>query len=159
MKVHVYDPFINPEKITSKGCKVVDLKEGFQIADFISIHLPFNEKTKNLISFNEFKLFKKNLILINTARGGIVNEEALFQSLNNRDIHSAGLDVFEKEPPEENSKLFQLNNILLTPHNSALTIECRKRMSVESCMNIINYLKNRNDLNENNIVNLGNLNS
>ena len=158
MKVHVYDPFINPEKITSKGCKVVDLKEGFQIADFISIHLPFNEKTKNLISFNEFKLFKKNLILINTARGGIVNEEALFQSLNNRDIHSAGLDVFEKEPPEENSKLFQLNNILLTPHNAALTLECRKRMSVESCENVFDFLTKNRKLNKSNIVNLNMLN-
>ena len=158
MKVHVYDPFINPKIITSKGCKLTDLKEGFKISDYISIHLPLSEKTKNLISFDEFKLFKKNLILINTARGGIINEEALFNALNKKNIHAAGLDVFEKEPPQENNQLFSLDNILLTPHNSALTIECRKRMAIESCENVSYYLKNTNHLNKNNIINLSKLN-
>ena len=154
MKVHVYDPFINPKIITSKGCKIIGIKEGFKISDYISIHLPLSEKTKNLISFDEFKLFKKNLILINTARGGIVNEEALFNALNKKSIHAAGLDVFEKEPPKKDNKLFGLNNILLTPHNSALTIECRKRMSVESCENVAYYLKDKKILNKKNIINI-----
>ncbi len=154
MDIHVYDPYINSEIIRLKHCKKTNLKEGFGLADYISIHLPLNEVTKNLISYNEFKLFKKNLILINTARGGIVNEKALYESLLNKSIHAAGLDVFEKEPPEENSKLFNLENILLTPHNSALTIECRKRMAVESCENISYFLKNHKNLNRDNIVNL-----
>ncbi len=154
MEVIVYDPFIDNEIISSKGCKNINQFEGFKIADYISIHLPLSKETENLISDNEFKLFKKNLILINTARGGIVNEEAMYRALKSKQIHAAGIDVFEKEPPPKNHKFFSLENILLTPHNSALTIECRKRMSIESCMNIFNYLENKNDLNKKNIVNL-----
>ena len=154
MEVIVYDPFIDNKIISSKGCKNINQFEGFKIADYISIHLPLSKETENLISDNEFKLFKKNLILINTARGGIVNEEAMYRALKSKQIHAAGIDVFEKEPPPKNHKFFSLENILLTPHNSALTIECRKRMSIESCMNIFNYLENKNDLNKKNIVNL-----
>ena len=158
MEVNVYDPFISNEVIKSKMCIPIDIRDGFKTADYISIHLPINNQTNNMISYNEFKLFKKNLILINTARGGIINEDALYDALVNKYIYGAGLDVFKQEPPENNNKLFRLKNILLTPHNSALTIECRKRMSLESCENILFYLKSEKDLNKNNIINLKNLN-
>ncbi len=158
MKVYVYDPFFKDEEISNKNCIPIDKNDGFKIADYISIHLPLNDKTKYLISYNEFKLFKKNLILINTARGGIINEEALYKALKENDIFAAGLDVFENEPPEKDNQLFSLNNIILTPHNSALTIECRKRMSVESCENVIFFLKEKNNLNKKNIVNLNKIN-
>ena len=157
MEVYVYDPFVENKLITSKHCLAIDMFEGFRIADYISVHLPLNKNTKNLISKNEFGLFKKNLILINTARGGIINEDALYEALINKSIHAAGLDVFETEPPKENNKLFSLNNIILTPHNSALTLECRKRMSVEASENIFYYLKDKNRLLKDNIVNLENL--
>jgi len=158
MEVMVYDPFLDNEIIYSNGCKPINQLDGFKTADYISIHLPLNKKTINLISDSEFKLFKKNLILINTARGGIVDEEAMYKALKSKRIFAAGIDVFKEEPPPENHKLFSLDNILLTPHNSALTLECRKRMSVESCMNVFNYLKNIKELNKKNIVNLSNLN-
>ena len=158
MEVLVYDPFIDNKKIISSGCKPVSKTQGFKIADYISIHLPLNKNTENLISDDEFKLFKKNLILINTARGGIVNESALYNALKSNKILGAGIDVFEQEPPTQNHKLFSLENIILTPHNSALTLECRKRMSLESCMNIINFINDKSSLNKNNIVNLSNLN-
>ena len=79
-------------------------------------------------------------------------------SLKSKRIFAAGIDVFKEEPPPKNHKLFSLDNILLTPHNSALTLECRRRMSVESCMNVFNYLKNIKELNKKNIVNFSNLN-
>ncbi len=158
MNVYVYDPFISIETIVSKNCIAIEKKKGFKIADYISVHLPLNKNTKNIIGKNEFKLFKKNLILINTARGGLINENALYEALIKKNIHAAGLDVFEKEPPPKNHKLFSLENILLTPHNSALTIECRKRMSMESCENVFYFLKNKLSLDRNNIVNLSKLN-
>ena len=105
-----------------------------------------------MISYKEFKIFKKNTILINTARGGIVDEKALYEALKNNDILGAGLDVYEEEPLND-SPLFSLNNIILTPHNAALTLECRKRMAVESCENIFNYLENKSSLKKENIVN------
>ena len=158
MNIYVHDPFVSKEDITEQNCIPIDKEEGFKIADYISIHLPLNSQTKDLISFKQFDIFKSNLILINTARGGIINEEALYKALKNKKIFGAGIDVFEKEPPIENHKLFTLNNTLLTPHNAALTLECRKRMSVESCENVVNFLTESKSLNEGNIINLNILN-
>ena len=152
MKVYVYDPFVPEEEINKYNCISIDKSSGFEIADYISIHLPLNKDTKKLISYKEFKIFKKNTILINTARGGIVDEKALYEALKNNDILGAGLDVYEEEPLND-SPLFSLNNIILTPHNAALTLECRKRMSVEACENVFNFLVKKNNLNTDNVVN------
>ena len=154
MEIFVHDPFINENEITSNNCIPINKDEGFKIADYISIHLPLNDKTKNLISSNEFKIFKSNLILINTARGGIINEDDLFDALNNNRIFGAGIDVFEQEPPINDHKLFSLENIILTPHNAALTLECRKRMAIECCENVFNFLSKNKNLIESNIINL-----
>ena len=113
-----------------------------------------SDKTKNLISFDQFEVFKSNLILINTARGGIINEDSLYEALKHKKIFGAGVDVFEKEPPIENHKLFSLSNTLLTPHNAALTLECRKRMSIEACENVFDFLTKSKNLNKSNIINL-----
>ena len=158
MNIYVHDPFVSKEDIVEQNCIPIDKEEGFNIADYISIHLPLNSHTKDLISFEQFDIFKSNLILINTARGGIINEDALYEALINKKIFGAGIDVFEKEPPIENHKLFTLNNTLLTPHNAALTLECRKRMSVESCENVVNFLTESKSLKEDNIINLNFLN-
>jgi len=154
MEIFVHDPFIREDEITSNNCIPINKDEGFKIADYISIHLPLNNKTKNLISSNEFKIFKSNLILINTARGGIINEDDLFDALSNNRIFGAGIDVFEQEPPINNHKLFSLENIILTPHNAALTLECRKRMAIECCENVFNLLSKSKNLIESNIINL-----
>ena len=154
MEIYIHDPFISDEEIRSMNYIPTDKESGFKIADYISIHLPLNSETNDLISFEQFEVFKSNLILINTARGGIVNENALFDALKNKKICAAGLDVFETEPPIENHMLFSLQNTLLTPHNSALTLECRKRMATESCKNVFNFLTKSKNLNKSNIINL-----
>ena len=151
--VYVYDPFVDNQYIIDNNCIPIEKKEGYKIADYITIHLPLNEKTKNLISLEEFTLFKKNLILVNTARGGIINEKELFNALKEKKIAGAGLDVFENEPPPKNYPLFSLDNIVLSPHNAALTLECRKRMAIESCETVIYFLNKNKKLNDNNIVN------
>jgi len=158
MEVYVHDPFLSDHEIKDFNCIPIHKEEGFKIADYISVHLPLNSETKNLISYDQFEIFKSNLILINTARGGIINEQALYEALKNNKIFGAGLDVFEKEPPIYNHKLFTLDNTLLTPHNAALTLECRKRMSVESCENVVNFLNDSESLNKSNIINLNILN-
>ena len=98
--------------------------------------MPFSNQTKNLISKKEFEKMKDNVIIVNTARGGIINEKDLYWALKNRKIFGAGTDVYETEPPNPDNPLFTLDNILLSPHNAALTLECRKRMSVETFENI-----------------------
>ncbi len=158
MEVYIHDPFISDDEILSRNYIPVNKEEGFKIADYISIHLPLNSETRDLISFKQFEVFKSNLILINTARGGIVNENALFDALKNKKIFAAGLDVFEVEPPIENHMLFSLQNTLLSPHNSALTLECRRRMAIESCENVFNFLTKSKKLNQDNIINFNIIN-
>ena len=151
--VYVFDPFVSKDIIEENNCKVIDKNDGLKIADYISIHLPLSSNTINFINEQELSTMKKTAIVVNTARGGIINETSLVNSLQNKKILGAGLDVFEKEPPDENHPLFNLDNVILSPHNAALTIECRKRMAIESAENIAFFLLNNKKLNLNNIVN------
>ena len=153
MNVHVYDPYVDIKEIKDLGCHSISIDEGFKIADFISVHLPLNKETKNLIDLKSFQRMKNSCIIVNTARGGIINEQDLYDALKENQIRAAGLDVFEQEPPQKDHPLFKLSNILLTPHNAALTLECRKRMAVEVCETVSFYLKNKEKLNFQNIVN------
>ncbi len=151
--VYVYDPFVSKDVVEENNCKLVNKTNGLKIADYISIHLPLNTETKNFIDEQEFSKMKETAIVVNTARGGIINETSLVNALQNKKILGAGLDVFEKEPPDENHPLFNLDNVILSPHNAALTIECRKRMAIESAENIAFFLLDNKKLNLNNIVN------
>ena len=153
MEVYVYDPFLDNEIIIRNQCIPIEKNQGLAIADFITIHLPLNGDTKNFISQTELNLMKKNSILVNTSRGGIVNENDLCIALESKKIQGAGMDVFVSEPPESNHPFFKLDNILLTPHNAALTLECRERMSLEASQNIVFFLKNMSELNVENLVN------
>ena len=151
--VYVFDPFIDISEIHKHNCIPVNKDEGIKLADYISVHLPLNQDTKNFISDEEFALMKNSVIIANTARGGIINENALLNALKSKKILGASLDVFEKEPPDSNHPIFKLSNVLLSPHNAALTLECRKRMAIESAENVIYFLSNQEKLNINNIVN------
>ena len=153
MEVYVYDPFLDNEIIIKNQCIPIEKNQGLAIADFITIHLPLNGDTKNFISQTELNLMRKNSILVNTSRGGIVNENDLCIALDSKKIQGAGMDVFVSEPPESNHPFFKLDNILLTPHNAALTLECRERMSLEASQNIVFFLNNMIELNVENLVN------
>ena len=153
MEVYVYDPFLDNEIIIRNQCIPIEKNQGLAIADFITIHLPLNGDTKNFISQTELNLMRKNSILVNTSRGGIVNENDLCIALESKKIQGAGMDVFVSEPPESSHPFFKLDNILLTPHNAALTLECRERMSLEASQNIVFFLNNMSELNVENLVN------
>ena len=153
MEVYVYDPFLDNEIIIKNQCIPIEKNQGLAIADFITIHLPLNEDTKNFISQTELNMMRKSSILVNTSRGGIVNENDLCIALESKKIQGAGMDVFVSEPPESNHPFFKLDNILLTPHNAALTLECRERMSLEASQNIVFFLNNMSELNVENLVN------
>ena len=127
----------------SGGKKAESLNTAVKTADFISIHLPLNKETKNLIDLKILKSMKKNMILINTARGGVINEKDLDIALKEKIIFAAGLDVFEKEPPDQNNPLLKNNRVLLSPHSSSFTKECKSRMSVEAIQNVIDFFENK----------------
>ena len=153
MNVYVYDPFLDNNLIKKYNCIPIDKNEGLALADFVTIHLPLNENTRNFISKTELNLMKKNSVIVNTSRGGIINENSLYEALNSKLIKGAGMDVFEFEPPNSDHPFFNLDNILLTPHNAALTLECRERMSLEASENIAYYLKDMSRVNNDNLVN------
>ena len=143
MKVNVYDPFVSKEIINSYGGnKIENLNNSIKTADFISVHMPLNKETKNLINLKMLKTMEKNTIIINTARGGVINEIDLNQAINEKIIFGAGLDVFEKEPPDQNNPLLKNKRVLLSPHSSSFTNECKIRMSLETTQNIIDFFEN-----------------
>ena len=146
MSVYVFDPFISKEKIeTMGGKKIENLEEAVKSMDVISLHMPLTEKTKNLINYDLLKTMKKNCIIINAARGGIINETDLDKALNEELIFGAGIDVFEKEPPEDNNPLLKNEKVFLSPHTAAFTEECMTRMGMETIQNIIDFFENKID--------------
>ena len=140
MKVFVFDPFISKEFIEKRGgTKVDNLSETSKDMDAMSLHIPFNDETKNIINYELLKSMKKNCIIINAARGGIVNEVDLDRALNENLIFGAGLDVFETEPPAENNPLLKNKKVFLSPHTAAFTEECMTRMGKETIQNIFDF--------------------
>ncbi len=140
MNVFVYDPFVTEKTIESYGGKKIEnLKESLKNMDMISLHIPINDKTKNLFNMDLFKKMKKSCIIVNAARGGIIDENDLDEALKQNLIFGAGLDVFSTEPPESNNPLLKNDKVLLSPHVAALTEECRRRMGIETIQNIIDF--------------------
>ena len=140
MNVFVFDPFVSKEFIEKRGgTKVDNLSETSKDMDAMSLHIPLNDETKNIIDYELLKSMKKNCIIINAARGGIVNEVDLDRALNENLIFGAGLDVFETEPPAENNPLLKNKKVFLSPHTAAFTEECMIRMGKETIQNIFDF--------------------
>ena len=146
MNVFVYDPFVSSEKIEPLGGKKVeDFKDSVKNMDALSLHIPLNDETKNMINLDLLKTMKKNCIIINAARGGIINENDLDKALNDNLIFGAGLDVFETEPPKNDNPLLKNDKVFLSPHTAAFTEECMIRMAKETTQNIIDFFDNKLD--------------
>jgi phosphoglycerate dehydrogenase-like enzyme len=128
-----FDPFANPETAASLGVRLVSLEELLLEADFISIHCPLTEQTRGLIGTRELALMKPEAYLLNTARGGIVDEEALYEALKNRRIAGAALDCFAQEPATAPHRFGELDNVLLAPHSIAWTNESFRDMGRAAC--------------------------
>ena len=140
MNVFVYDPFVSKDVIEKLGgIKVESMEDACKDMDAISLHIPLNDKTKNIINYDLLKTMKNNCIIINAARGGIVNEVDLDKALNEDLIFGAGLDVFEIEPPEANNPLLKNDKVFLSPHTASFTEECMTRMGKETVQNIIDF--------------------
>ena len=144
MKVLVYDPYVDEKTISDLGGeKISNLNEGLKILDIISLCVPLNKDTKNMISFEELSLMKKSAVLINAARGGVVNENDLNKALNEKLISFAGVDVFEKEPPDKDNPLLKNKRVVLSPHAATFTKECLEKMSEETVQNIIDFFEKK----------------
>ena len=153
MKIKVFDPFVDSKTISNMGGeKVNNFDEALKTLDFLSVHMPLNKETKDLITLNKMKNMKKTSVIINTARGGIINEFDLNQALNEKIILAAGLDVFSNEPINLDNPLLKNKRIILSPHTAALTNECKIRMGKETAQNIIDFFEKK--INKNMLVKL-----
>lgn len=141
MKVIFYDPCVD----YFKGTEKVSLDTLYSLSDIITVHIPLISKTCHLISQDAFSKMKEGAIFINAARGGIVDEEALYEALIKGKLFAAGLDVFEKEPAIEN-KLLELPNVVATPHLGAQTKEAQKRVSIQIAEKMVKFLKENHSL-------------
>ncbi len=140
MQVIGYDPYIERlDGITLYK----DIKDVFRLADYISIHIPLTPETKGLVGEELLSLMKPTAFLVNTARGGIIDEAALAKKLADEAIAGAALDVFEQEPPGADSPLLTLRNAILTPHSAALTRECSERVATDAAEGLADYLAGR----------------
>jgi len=145
MKVLVYDPYIIDEEFIKKcDVEVVPFKEILKRSDFISLHIPLTKETSNFITLTQLKEMKPSAVLINTARGGIVNEEDLYIALSESLIRAAYFDVFSKEPPKSDEPLLKLSNFYLTPHIASRSKEAEKNTADMSTKIIIEALKSYN---------------
>ncbi len=141
MNVLVYDPYKPAAEIRAAGCEVVtDLDAALPRADFVSLHCPKTPETVGLFNAARLKLMKPTAYLINTARGGIVEEAALYDALKSGKLAGAGLDVFEQEPPPLGHSLFELPNVIIAPHVAGVTREAVERMSEQTARNILSVL-------------------
>ncbi|HEY7853774.1 MAG TPA: phosphoglycerate dehydrogenase, partial [Aquiluna sp.] len=124
-----YDPYVTQARAEQIGVELVDMEQMMKRSDFITIHIPKTPETTGMISTNEFKIAKPSLRIVNCSRGGIIDEDALYEALKNNQIGAAGLDVFVNEPPKD-SPLLSLDNILVTPHLGASTDEAQEKAGI-----------------------------
>jgi D-3-phosphoglycerate dehydrogenase len=150
MKILGYDPLAAPPDAEKMGIQICrELDEIFKVADYISVHVPRNEQTLNMIGAEQIKMMKPSVRLINCARGGIINEDALYDALASGAIAGAALDVFPKEPPE-NTRFSEFENCIVTPHLGASTEEAQIEVAVEAAQILVDAIKGgpvRNALN------------
>lgn len=139
-KILAYDIFQDTASAKELGVVFCTLDQLLAKSDFVSLHIPLNPQTYRLASANFFKKMKSTAILINTSRGGVVNEDDLYEALISGEIKAAGLDVFDKEPPDPDNKLFILENIIVTPHVASATEEAAGNIADMCLQNIETYI-------------------
>lgn len=142
MHVLVYDPYLSTDQLRACGAELCpELDTLMRESDFVSLHAPFTPETHKLVGRHEIELMKRSAFLINTSRGGLVDEQALIQALREGRIAGAGLDVFEKEPPDPSSPLFAMDNVVLSPHMASFTEEGRYRMGMGVVQGVLDVLR------------------
>lgn len=151
MRVIVYDPVVQPEVIEKQGFEPVSLESLYQQADYITIHVPKNQNTLGMVNKDAFAKMKDGVMIVNCARGGIIEEGDLQAALESGKVAGAALDVFSTEPPPADHPLLGNDKVILTPHLGASTLEAQTNVAVAVANQIIAYLKNNNIINAVNV--------
>lgn len=139
--VVAYDPYVSPETMEKFNVRSVDLKTLFSESDYISIHIPLTDETRHFVDCEEISMMKHSAFLINTARGGIINQKALIHALLEKRIGGAALDTYEIEPPENQEPLLKMENIVLTPHAAWYSEEANKELRLKAAEEMVRVLR------------------
>lgn len=139
MKVIAYEPYPDYDFVSSNNITLVSLNDVLSQSDIVSLHLPLSDKTYHIIGKKELSLMKNDAVIINTSRGGLIDERALIEVLKNEAIGGAAIDTFENEPYK--GELTKFDNVILTCHMGSSAVETRKQMELETVNNLINALK------------------
>ncbi|MBG9452233.1 2-hydroxyacid dehydrogenase [Cytobacillus firmus] len=140
-KLAAYDPFVSAEDMASAGVQKMELDEIIREADYLSVHVPLIKDTFHLLNADRFSQMKKNAVIINTARGPIIDEKALIEALENGIIAGAALDVAEEEPISIDSPLLHMDNVIITPHSAWYSEEAMVELRQKAAKNIVQVLK------------------
>lgn len=143
MSILSYDPYGDAALAEKLQVKLVSLEELQRDSDFISVHVPLIDSTRKMVNAEFFANMKKTSYLINSSRGPVVDEQALVQAIKEGEIAGAGLDVFDPEPPMADNPLFAMDEVVVSPHNAALTDEALLAMAMDSSEGIVDYLEGR----------------
>lgn len=155
MKVIAYDPFLTQERADRLGIEHGTLDEVLQASDFITVHTPLLEETRHLINKDAFAKMKDGVKIVNCARGGIIDEEALYQAILDKKVAGAALDVYEQEPVTDH-KLFELDEVIATPHLGASTVEAQENVAIDTSKDVLRILNGGSALNPVNIPSVPN---
>jgi len=143
MRVIYYDPYRREDIEKQLGIEYREMNEVLREADFISVHVPLMESTRHLISHDQFRLMKKTAVFVNTSRGPVVDQRALAEALQARQIFAAGIDVFEKEPVPDDEPLLKLDNVVVAPHIASASVPTRIRMATLAAENLVAVLQGK----------------
>ncbi len=141
VNVLAYDPYVSEERAKAVGAKLVSLEDLIRNSDIITVHVPKTKETEKMISYKEFEMMKDGVYIINAARGGIVDEKALYDAIVKGKVAGAALDVYEKEPPDKDNPLLKLENVVTTPHIGASTREAQMIVGMTVAEDIVNYFR------------------
>lgn len=139
MNILAYDPYVSKERADNVNAQLVDLETLLRMSDIVTIHVPLSSETTGMIGEKQLKMMKKTSILVNTSRGNVIDEKALYKALKEGWIASAGIDVYEKEPPDINNPIFKLENVIFTPHIAGLP--ARAHVAVLAAQQIVRFLR------------------
>lgn len=138
-----YDPALPPEEIRQRGAEPVDLSALLRAADIVTLHAPLTPETRHLINRDTLSLMKPGAILVNTSRGGVIDDAALAEALRSGRLAGAGIDVTEPEPPSPDHPLLPLEQVLITPHIAAHTEDSMRRMAVAAAEQVLMALEGK----------------
>jgi len=145
-EVLAYDPYVEAGKMAQAGARKVELDELLERSDYISVHAPLTDQTRHMIGREQFAKMKPTAILVNTSRGGLIDPDALYEALKTGRINSAGIDVYEPEPPKPDCKLFELDNIVLTDHTGWYSEESQLTLQQTAARNVALVLAGKRPL-------------